>query len=212
MHANERFWNKLAEGYSRKPVADPDAYQAKLEATKARLRPGDKLLDVGCGTGSLALELAPHVAQVHAIDLSSEMIRIANGKAADAGVGNVTFHTGSAAELSALGETSFDVVCAYNILHLVDDRGATLAQIFELLEPGGHFISTTPCLGESYVPYRPVLALMRLVGKAPPVDVIRVGQLRADLERAGFVEITRQEVSDSKTTAFVLAQKPAAST
>ena len=76
MDASENFWNKIAARYAKKPIANLEAYHAKLDATKARLKPDDVILDVGCGTGSLALELSTCVSEVHAIDLSREMIKI----------------------------------------------------------------------------------------------------------------------------------------
>ena len=210
MPTAETFWNNIAERYAQKPVANPDAYQAKLKATKARLRPQDTVLDIGCGTGSLALELAPHVSEVHSVDISSEMIRIANQKAAAAGVDNVTFHAATVAELPPFGPERFDVVCAFNILHLVKDLPGALARLYALLKPGGHFISTTPCLGEGFVPYKPIITVMRWLGKAQAVEVFPVARLEAEMGKAGFVELERPTVSSDKTTAFVLARKPAA--
>ncbi|MEL6287025.1 MAG: class I SAM-dependent methyltransferase, partial [Pseudomonadota bacterium] len=50
-----------------------------------------RVLELGCGTGSTALLLAPSVAQITGTDISGEMVRIANGKAADQGAQSVTF-------------------------------------------------------------------------------------------------------------------------
>ena len=207
MDAPEKFWNKIAARYAEQPIADLEAYQSKLDATKARLKPDDVVLDVGCGTGSLALELSPCVSEVHAIDFSREMIKIAGQKAADEGSGNVTFHNTTLANLSFQSGT-FNAVCAYNILHLVADRRAALNIILKLLKPGGFFISTTPCLGESRMPFQFLLPIMKLLGRAPAVQVFRIQQLTSNLRDAGFVEVTRTKVSSDKTNAFLVAAKP----
>ncbi len=203
----EGFWNKLAERYSQQPIANLEAYHAKLETTKALLSPADRVLDIGCGTGSLALELAPHVDEVHAVDISREMIRIAERKTAEKGVTNITYHH-TIADSLPFENASFDVICAYNILHLVDDSRATLRRLFDLLKPEGLLISTTPCLRESYVPYGLILPLLRLVGKAPPVKVIDIKTLEQHMRDAGFVDLEKPQIPASKMTAFVHATKP----
>ena len=207
MDASEKFWNNIAARYAQKPIANLEAYHAKLDATKACLKPDDVILDVGCGTGSLALELSPCVSEVHAIDLSREMIKIANQKAADENIGNITFHNTKFTNVSFESET-FNAICAYNLLHLVDDRRAALNMIFDLLKPGGFFISTTPCLGDSRVPFRFLLPIMKLFGKAPAVQVFSTQELNNGLLNAGFVEIIKKKVSSDKTNAFLVAAKP----
>jgi arsenite methyltransferase len=202
------FWDRLAEEYAKKPVANPDAFERKIAITTSRMSPSDVVLDIGCGTGSLALRLAPHAAHVHGLDVSGEMVRIATGKARAQAVDNVTFHTGSWDEsFAAFEDASLDGICAYSLLHLVEDRPAALARIHRCLKPGGFFVSSTVCLGESWVPYRPILRVMRWLGKAPMVKSFSKQTLEDEIRRAGFVEIEHPDVGAEATIAFTVATK-----
>ena len=210
MSASPAFWNNIAEEYSRKPVDLPEAFERKIAITKSRMSPRDVVLDIGCGTGSLALRLAPSAAQVHGLDISKEMIRIANTKARDQGVDNVTFHVGAFDEsFTEFAPGSLDCVCAYSLLHLVEDRADALTRIHRLLKPGGFFVSSTVCLGESWVPYRPLLTVMRWMGKAPMVKILSKRTLLDEIHSAGFVDVQQPEVGANPRTAFVVATKPA---
>jgi ubiquinone/menaquinone biosynthesis C-methylase UbiE len=208
MSVDVRFWDNIADEYAAKPVDDPAAFERKIAITKSHLTPTSAVLDVGCGTGSLALRLADAAGQVHGLDVSKEMIRIAEGKAAAAGVDNVTFRCGTLDDAGFAAE-SLDVVCAYSLLHLVDDRDATLRAIHRLLKPGGVFISSTVCLGGSLVPYRVVLALLRWLGKAPRVCVLRQARLRDEIAAAGFVDLQAPDVGAKDNVAFLVARRPA---
>ena len=209
MTADATFWNDLAERYAAKPLDDPEAFERKIAHTKARMAPDQVVLDIGCGTGSLVLRLADGAREVHGLDLSSEMVRIANGKAAADGVDNVTFHVGPFDDsFDAFEDGSLDGICAYSILHLVPDRDEALARIFRLLRPGGFFVSSTVCLGGSWVPYGLVLPVMRWLGKAPMVKIFSGAELEESVRRAGFVDVTRPDVGAQKVVAFMLATKP----
>jgi arsenite methyltransferase len=204
------FWNGIAEKYARTPVENPAAFDRKIELTKAGMRPEHQLLEIGCGTGSLALRLAPSAAHIHGLDISQEMVRIAREKVASAGVDNITFHVGPFDDsFTAFAPESFDGICAYSILHLMEDRPAALARMFSLLKPGGFFASSTATLGESLVPYRPILAVARALGKAPMVKVLRKTTLEAEVRTAGFVDVQQPDVGAERTIAFMLATKPA---
>lgn len=203
------FWDGLAERYSKQPVADPEAFDRKIAITKGHLSPDAVVLDIGCGTGSLALRLAGDAAQVHGLDLSSEMVRIARGKAEAAEVDNVTFHTGPFDDgFDVFEPGSLDGICAYSILHLIEDRPAALAKIHALLQPGGFFISSTVCLGNTWVPFRPLIAVMRWLGKAPWVAIVSQATLVGELRQAGFVDIEQPDVGAKNTIGFLVARKP----
>ncbi len=211
MSTDTAFWNGLAEKYAAQPVGNPDAFERKIAITKGLMQPDHTLMEIGCGTGSLALRLAPHAARIHALDVSDTMVAIARGKAETAGVDNVTFQVGPFDEpFEAVEPGSIDGFCAYSILHLLEDRDAALARAFELLKPGGFLVASTVCIGESWVPFRPLLAVMRWLGKAPSVvAVISRKQLRAEVEAAGFVDVEEPDVGAKQIISFLVAQKPA---
>jgi len=208
MSADVSFWNRIAEEYAAKPVENVPAYERKKEITRALLGPGQTIFDYGCGTGSLALELAPHVDHVHAMDISREMVRIARGKAEARGADNVTFHQGTLDDQVPFPPGFFAGVTAYNILHLVEDRAATLRTLHQLLAPGGFFVSSTVCLGESWVPYPVIIGAMRLFGRAPRVWRVDKATVRREMEAAGFVDVTEHDVGARAQTGFIVAKKP----
>ena len=208
MNTEATFWNDLAERYARQPVANPGAFERKIHRTRALMKPSHVVLDIGCGTGSLALRLASSGATIHGLDLSSEMIRIARGKAEAQGVTNVSFHVGPFDSCELFEPESLDGICAYSLLHLVQDLPATLERVLRLLRPGGFFISSTVCLGDSWVPYRPILQMMRWLGKAPRVAVLGKSVLTGELLRAGFTGLDQPDVGADSTIAFIVAEKP----
>jgi ubiquinone/menaquinone biosynthesis C-methylase UbiE len=103
------------------------------------LRPDLRLLDVGCGPGTLTVDLARRVApgRVVGVDLVGSVIEEASAHAREAGVVNVSFLAGDFREVG-LEDRSFDVVHAHQVLqHLRDPVGA-LRAMTRLVRPGGH--------------------------------------------------------------------------
>jgi ubiquinone/menaquinone biosynthesis C-methylase UbiE len=104
--------------------------------------PSLKILDVGCGPGTITVDLASRVPQglVYAIDPSAEVIEKARKHAEEKGVTNVRFEVGDIFDwksLDGVEEASFDVVHAHQVLqHLQDPLGAT-KEMKRLVKPGG---------------------------------------------------------------------------
>lgn len=180
------FWDRVAPGYSKQPIADEESYARKLAATQALMRPDMQVLEFGCGTGSTALEHAPHVAHIDATDVSAAMIDIGREKAEQAGISNVSFRQSGLEEFEA--EASYDMVLALNLLHLLPDRAAVLEKIHRVLKPGGLFISSTVCLADRMWFMRPVIPVLQWIGKAPYVSFVGAEDLLREVAMAGFEE------------------------
>lgn len=183
--SDARFWDRSSRKYAAGKIADQAGYERTLDRTSALLRPGDRVLELGCGTGTTALRLAGSVKTYLATDISREMIAIAEDKRAIDPIAGLAFRTTTAQGL-ALSDGPYNAVLGFNYLHLVRDLPGTLRHIRALLAADGLFISKTPCVGEMNLLVRLVLPLMRAVGLAPYAGVFRAAELCQIISAAGF--------------------------
>lgn len=198
------FWDREAPGYSKQPISDTESYARKLNATQALMKPNMQVLEFGCGTGSTALEHAPHVASLDATDVSATMVAIGQQKAEDAGIENVNFSQSSIEEFD--DNRSYDMVLALNLFHLLPDRAAAFKKIHRLLKPGGFFISSTVCLADRMWYLRPVIPVLQWLGKAPYVDFLAANDVLLELAAAGF-ETQEHWTHGRANSLFVVANK-----
>jgi ubiquinone/menaquinone biosynthesis C-methylase UbiE len=107
----------------------------------ARLTPEDRVIDIGAGTGLLALAAAPHVAHVSALDISPEMCHRLRAKVAELSRANVDVLVANATELP-LADQSVDVVLSNYCFHHVSDadKRRGLDEITRVLRPGGRLV------------------------------------------------------------------------
>jgi SAM-dependent methyltransferase len=135
-------WDQISELYSRE-VDRRFAPVVREVISRASLRPGDHVLDLGTGTGAVAVMAADLVGQrgrVLGVDISREMLASAGQIAATLGLQNVEFDTGRAEAIPA-GPASFDVILASLSLMYVIDRATAAREIARVLKPGGRFVA-----------------------------------------------------------------------
>lgn len=207
--ASARFWDRSARKYAADPIRDPAGYERTIARTREWLEPSHTVIEIGCGTGTSALRLAPSVARVIGTDISTEMIAIARERATDANCPNASFEVGSADEPVPAAEPG-DAVLAFNLLHLVPDRHVVLDRIRQALKPGGLFISKTPCLAEMNPLIRLAIPVMQVIGKAPYVASFTAMQLENDVVAAGFSIEERGRHGSGKRDPrlFIVARRP----
>ncbi|MDP3887578.1 class I SAM-dependent methyltransferase [Hydrogenophaga sp.] len=206
-----RFWDRIARKYAADPIADMAGYEATLRRVQGLLSAEQDVLEIGCGTGTTALRLAPCTRRLLATDVSANMIAIAREKLAAQPTPQLSFAVADA-DAPVAGHKACDAVLAFNLLHLVSDLDQALAQVVQALRPGGLLISKTACIAEMN-PLIPWLALplMRAIGKAPHVLCFDGDALQAAIARQGMeiVSVERHGTRGKDIRVFIVARKPA---
>jgi arsenite methyltransferase len=107
----------------------------------AELKPGEKVLDLGSGAGLDVLLSARRVSpggHAYGVDMTDEMLALANAHREKAGVTNATFLKGTI-ENVPLPDSSVDVVISNCVINLAEDKRAVIREAFRVLRPGGRF-------------------------------------------------------------------------
>lgn len=153
------------------------------------VRPGVRLLDVGCGAGRHSVEAVRRGADVVALDLSHDDLATACRSVAEFGSADVPAPGRFAAVRGdargiPFDDATFDRIIASEVLEHIADDGAALAELVRVLRPGGSIAVTVP----RWLPERVCWALSRDYHDVPGghVRIYRGHLLRAELQRAGL--------------------------
>ena len=207
MNRNATFWNRFAKRFAAAEIKDVEAYERRLGTIESLVGPDARLLDMASGSGSMAVRLAPRAGTIDALDISPKMVEIARQRATDAKVFNVRFTCAAIEDLTP-PDFKYDVVLAMSILHLLDDPSAAIAKAYELLKPGGVFISNTHCITGAGWKLKLALRIGLPLGLMPNLQMFSKSDLLAAHARAGFVIEEEWHPGDKKPV-FLVARKPA---
>jgi SAM-dependent methyltransferase len=145
-------------------------------------KPGERILDLGCGDGFLTRRIAESGATMVGVDSSPQMIAAAKERGVDARLANgetLTFNS------------EFDAVFSNAALHWMSDQDAVLEGVYRALKPGGRFVAE--CGGHGNIAAIRVALIAVLAPRGIPLERIENNRFftnteyRAQLERHGFL-------------------------
>lgn len=184
----------LAERYDQ--VSEGQFKNGLILIEKLGVKPGDIVLDVGCGTGRHTLHVAGITGpcgRVVGIDPSVQRIEVALRKVGDAPFPNVNFEIGNSNDLYRFEDDSFDIVYLNIVLHWILEKEYALSQIYRVLKPGGRLGITTGNKDKPYTVKSIIDEVLRRPRYAGAVDAekqaskpVNMSELKALLEGAGF--------------------------
>jgi cyclopropane fatty-acyl-phospholipid synthase-like methyltransferase len=184
----ERFDEMSAEYDQARSESAVAAADRVVERALDGIAGDETVLDIGTGTGILALAIAPHVEAVYALDISEQMRATAREKADERGIENVTVGEGTFRDPAAsLDLPAVDIVVSNFAMHHLNDeeKADAVATIRALLGPGGRFV-----LGDVIVFEEADVSVEHY---DPAVDdPATVDRLVAIFEREGFAVETEQ--------------------
>jgi len=154
---------------------------------------GKQVLDIGCGSGGIALHLvARHDAgHVTGFDVEAPVIEAANIRALDRGLSNRADFVHGAPGPLPFGDASFDVAFSKDALLHVPDKDALFREIFRVLKPGGVFAASDWMIGHDGEPSPEMKAYVAAEGLS--FSMASPARYRVAMERAGFVNITNTD-------------------
>lgn len=207
---NSTYWDRTASRYALPRVGEQlrstdkgNARQA-LEVSQDYLKPDMDLLEFGCGAGAMAMEAAPLVKHILAIDVSEGMLQVARDDAQAAGLDTVTFERTAIEDFNA-PDKSFDAVIGLRVLPYLADPDAAIAKVRQWLKPGGIFVCST-----DFVPGNPKWLMLfsgiaAALGMLPRTRNISAQALEASLLAAGFA-VDRRWQSDRGNAVILVAK------
>lgn len=187
---NQALWEK--GDFTRIAVAMRESGDALVRSLG--IKPGEKVLDLGCGDGNTALPAAALGANVLGVDISRNLVDAGNRRAAQAGLANCRFQHGDACALSALEDNSFD--------HVVSIFGAMFApkpfdvakEMVRVTKPGGHI-----AMG-NWIPNDPTLV----------AQILKISASYLPPPPEGFISPMTWGISSQVEERFAAAGVPAA--
>ena len=182
----------------------------------AQLAPGQVVLDLGSGAGLDVLLSARRVApggHAYGLDMTDEMLQLANANKQKAGVANATFLKGSIDSIP-LPDSSVDVVISNCVINLAEDKGAVIGEAFRVLRPGGLFAVADMVELDPLAPElkKQLDSWAGCISGTIPIDEYRVALVSAGFADTDFQVHSTQSIPgvDGKVgSAYIRARKPA---
>ena len=211
INKTQNFWDKQAKRYDSSEIQFNPVYKDVITRTRKYLNIADNVLDFGCATGTKTIQLADGIKHIHGLDISTEMINEAIKKKDKANIQNISFSQGTIYK-NDLEKASFDNIIAYGIIHLLEDKDKVIQRIYELLKPGGLFISTTACFRDKMafknsLEFKAYLFSKRLGILPLHLNMFSTNDVKELMSNHNFQIIEAEKIFFGITSIFIVAKK-----
>jgi len=207
----QKFWDKQAKKYDYSERQFGSVFKEIILLTKNHLTTDDKVLDFGCATGTKTLELAESVKHIHGLDISTEMINEANKKVIERDFKNISFTQGDLFDKD-FENASFDKIISYGVIHLLNDSDKVVRRLYDLLKPGGLFISSTACLKDKMsfknrLEFNAFLLIKKLGIFPLHLNMFKPENVEEIFANQGFQIVKSETIFHGITISFIIAKK-----
>jgi len=208
------FWSQLAPVWLELEdrLEEVSGLPGQLAMDRLELLPGQRVVDLGCGSGRTTLELASRVGpggEVTGVDITAEMLARARERAARLGAGNIEF-VHADVQVHDLGEARFDAAYSRFGVMFFTDPVAAFANVRRALRPGGvlSFVCWQSVFDNEWM-LIPGAAVATVTGSLPqmpgpdepgPFSLADPGRVRAVLDAAGFDSVAIAPHADQVVT------------
>ena len=199
----QNFWKAAAEGYDEWITNDfQDQYEVNWNILTKYIDPTLRVLDVGCGPGDLSIRISQQCHEVWGVDVTPEMIQIAEKKVA-LEPANVNFEQADACDLP-FENHCFDTVMSVNALQTMIQPEMALKEMNRVLKPGGELLLITYCYGDSTLSDNESLVDWAVKYRTQAVwQTFKVTQLSDLLQANGFEVIEAERIWEEPVVAFL---------
>jgi SAM-dependent methyltransferase len=195
----QRFWRPLGGRVLMGLTGPGSAEEHRIALEMLEISPGDRLLDVACGPGNFTRDFAEAAGEgtVVGLDASRTMLDVAVRETEE---DNVAYVRGDASALP-FRDGTFDAVCCFAALYLIEQPMQAIAEIVRVLAPGGRVALLSSCSRSAL----PASATNAVVHRLSGVRVFGREELTGALARGGLVGIEQRIAGLAQ---FVSARKP----
>ena len=113
----------------------------------------------------------------------------------------------------AIPEQSLDAVLGMSILHLLENKEETITKVFKMLKPGGVFVTSTACIGDSMRFFKAVAPIGRFLGLMPlvkvfesPPQAVTLRQRATAIRQSDFITVVNRRKADRSNLLSAVAQ------
>ena len=142
-----KFWDRVSGWSKAESAANSTLVKCINGKFGIHIMPDDTVLDYGCGTGTITLQIARNARKVYGVDVSEGMLKRAQQNLKNQNTDNATFM-----KITTLNEMfqddSLHVITSFNVLQYIENRKKIFNQFYKQLKSQGKLIIAVPCFGE----------------------------------------------------------------